>query len=98
MIKTCYNCRHFCATLCDPADPSYHIHNWCKVRNAFIDAYAMADRYEYKGIYCDDLETGDAVCYLFEPKDHPAFPDAWFEKNRQKNLESRIDEAEFQNE
>ena len=98
MIKTCYNCIHFCATLCDAADPGYRIHNWCKCRNALIDAYAMADRYEYKDIYCDDLETGDACCYLFEEKDKPAFPDEWFLKNRQKNLESRIDEAEFQNE
>ena len=29
MIKTCYNCVHFCAILSDPSDESYRIHNWC---------------------------------------------------------------------
>ena len=96
MIRTCYNCIHFCATLCDAADPGYHIHNWCKCRNALINAYAMADRYEYKDIYCDDLETGDACCYLFEEKDKPAFPDEWFLKNRQKNIENRLTEEDYQ--
>lgn len=95
MIKTCYNCVHFCAILSDPSDESYRIHNWCKCRNALIDTYAMADRYEYKDIYHDDLETGDAVCYLFEPKDKPTFPDEWFEKNRQKNLQNRLTEDDF---
>ena len=96
MIKTCYNCIHFCATLCDPADESYHIHNWCKCRNALINPYALADRYEYKDLYCDDLETGDAVCYLFEAKEKPAFPDQWFLKNRQKNLENRMTPADWE--
>ena len=90
MIHTCLNCIHYCATLCDPQDSSYHIHNWCKCRQALINTYALADRYEYKSIYHDDLETGLACCYLFEPKDKPTFPDAWFEKNRQKNLENRL--------
>ena len=97
MIKTCYNCIHFCATLCDASDSSYCIHNWCKCKNALIAPYTLADRYEYKDVYYDDLETGDAVCYLFEAKEKPAFPDQWFEKNRQKNLENRISEADFEN-
>ena len=95
MLKTCYNCIHFCATLCDPEDPIYHIHNWCKCRQALIDSFVLADRYEYKSTYCDDLETGDAFCYLFEAKEKPMFPDEWFEKNRKKNLENRISEEEW---
>ncbi len=94
MIRTCYNCIHFCATLCDPEDTSYHIHNWCKLKRTILDPFVMADRYEYKDIYHDDLETGDACCYLFEPRQTPAMPDEWFENNRRRNIQNRLDDME----
>ena len=92
MKKTCFNCKNFCHTLSDNDNPTYHLHYWCKHWNVFMNNTCfLADRYEYKdGIYFDDLETGDAFCYMFEEKEVPMFDDEWFEKNKRENIKNRI--------
>lgn len=94
MKKTCFNCVHFCNTLCDREHPQYHIHYWCKQWNALIDGLALADRYEYDGIYYDDLETGDACCYMFEPMEVPTYEDEWFDRHKAHNLENRMTDVD----
>ena len=95
MKKTCFNCKHFSHTLSDPGS-DYHVHYWCiQWATVISNPCGLADRYEYKGgIYYDDLETGDAFCYMFEEKDAPMFEDAWFEKNEQTNIANRISDDE----
>ena len=95
MKKTCFNCKNFVDTLCDP-HTTYHVHYWCRQWNVTLATpCGLADRYEYKGgVYYDDLETGDACCYMFEEKDAPMYEDTWFQKNKQTNLENRIEESE----
>ncbi len=90
MKKTCFNCIYFCNMLSESGDSSYHIHNWCKHWESTINAYGIADKYEYKSVYYDDLETGDAFCYMFEAKEKPMFDDEWFEKNKESNIKNRI--------
>ena len=89
MKKTCYNCRKFYNILADDEN-KYHIHNWCRQWNVAIETSVLADKFEYNGPYYDDLETGDAFCYLFEPRDEPAFDDEWFENNKRENIKNRI--------
>ena len=95
MKKTCFNCNFFCNTLCDSENPEYHMHNWCKYWNMFINADGIAGRFEYSGCYFDDLETGDAFCYMFDAKAKPMFDDEWFYKNRQENIKNRIVESDM---
>ena len=58
-----------------------------------MDAYALAGQCEYEGPFCDDLETGDAFCYMFVPVDVPTKPDEWFANNKQQNINSMISEC-----
>ena len=88
MKKTCMNCRWYHFTLADEDD--FHIHAWCEQWQTVLHGYALADRWEYSSPYYDDLETGDAFCYMFEPKDKPAFPDEWFDRNKAENERNRI--------
>ena len=93
MKKTCFNCIYFCGSLCDPNNQTYHIHNWCKHWNTFINAYGIADKFEYNDCYYDDLETGDAFCYMFEAREKPMFEDEWFERNKRENIKNRVVES-----
>ncbi len=92
MKKTCANCRHYCEELLNPANPAQHIHDWCFRWGREIPCFALADRYEYSQSYYSDIETGDAVCYLFEAADKPRHEDAWFNRNREENIRNRIEE------
>ena len=47
--------------------------------------YALADKMEYECPFNNDLETGDAVCYMFEASDTPSHSDEWYEKNKAEN-------------
>ena len=90
MKRTCFNCAYFYSTLSD-ANQDYHIHYWCRHWNAIINnTCGIADQYEYTDCYYDDLETGDAMCYMFKEKEKEMFPDEWFEKNKQENIKNRI--------
>ena len=92
MKSTCYNCRNYIDTLADPSNPQYHVHDWCKQWHRQLDAYALAGQFEYKGLFYNDLETGDAFCYMFAPVDIPTQPDEWFANNKQHNIDSIISE------
>ena len=93
MKKTCMNCQFYCSSLCDGENSGYHIHDWCKYWQTFIPSFGIADQYEYNGPYYSDIETGDAFCYMFKAKEIATFEDAWFEKNKQENLENRVEES-----
>ena len=89
MKKTCYNCRKFYFVLADEVS-GYHLHNWCRQWERTIESSSLADQFEYNVPYYDDLETGEAFCYLFEPKEKAEFPDEWFENNKKENIKNRI--------
>lgn len=91
MKATCYNCKNYVDTLVNPANPEIHIHDWCRQWQRQLDPFALAGQFEYNGNFSNDLETGDAFCYLFSPAEVPAKPDAWFAANKQENLERMID-------
>ena len=88
MKKTCMNCTKYHATLASN-DGAFHIHDWCEQWKTVLNASALANKLDYECPFYDDLETGDAFCYMFEPVDEPAYPDEWFEKNKAAN-ESRV--------
>ncbi len=90
MKNTCYNCKNYHGELCDPENPDYHCHDWCGYWKTLIPKYGKADEFSYHAPYCDDLETGEAFCWMFEAKDVPAFADEWFEKNALENMKNRI--------
>ena len=90
MKMTCYNCKNYIDTLMDPVNPDFHMHDWCKQWHRQLDAYALADQFEYDGPFCNDLETGDAFCYMFVPVDVTTKPDEWFANNKQQNIDSMI--------
>lgn len=94
MKKTCFNCKYYHGELCDPEKPDYHMHNWCGYWNAFIPQYGKTDKFDYQVPYYDDLETGEAFCWMFEAKDAPAFEDEWFERNAHENRRNRIVEED----
>ncbi|MBE5758928.1 MAG: hypothetical protein E7332_02730 [Clostridiales bacterium] len=78
------NCLHFHPSLSDDNN-SYHIHYWCSLWETVVYAHVLADRMGCECPFYDDLETGDAFCYMFEPVDVPTFPDEWFDKNKAEN-------------
>ncbi len=91
MKKTCANCKYYCEELLNPANPNQHIHDWCCLWMREIPCFVLADRYNYGNqTYWDDIETGDAVCYLFEPTTNPQHEDAWFDRHREENIRNRI--------
>ena len=95
MKRTCFNCKHFSNTMCDPEE-NYHFHYFCRMwKTVFSNIFASEDRYEYKdGPVFDDLETGKSYCYMFETREKPMYEDAWFEKNEQTNIANRISDDE----
>lgn len=84
MKKTCMNCIKYHAILLS-SDGQFHIHDWCEQWKTELDAYALADKIGYESPFYSDLETGDALCYMFEAVDIPVYPDEWFNRNKAKN-------------
>lgn len=78
------NCTKYHAILLSN-EGLFHIHDWCEQWNTVLDAYALADKKGYECPFKNDLETGDAFCYMFEAVDTPRYPDEWFDKNKAKN-------------
>jgi hypothetical protein len=67
------------------SDRNIHVHDWCEQWKTVLNPYALADKMGYTCPFNDDLETGDAVCYMFEASDTPAYPDEWYDKNKAEN-------------
>lgn len=83
MKKTCMNCKKYHAILL--GEDGAHIHDWCEQWEIVLDAYAMAEKMDYKCPFNSDLETGEAFCYMFEAVVTPTYPDEWFDKNKAEN-------------
>jgi hypothetical protein len=95
MKKTCFNCAYYCFELCNPKNPEMHFHNWCEKWQTFVPDMEIAGQYDYReDVFNTDLETGDAVCFLFKPVKTPLYDDAWFENNKQKNLSNRVEDTD----
>ena len=97
MRETCLNCKHLYDLLFiedkqfDKSCPK-HIHNYCEVWKTTVNGQKGIDEIlclsndgENNEILFDDLETGEAYCYRFNPKDKPFKPDEWFEHNLKHN-------------
>ena len=97
MKNTCYNCKHFCFELCDPKDPAKHFHYWCEKWERFVPDMELAGQYDYRGgSFFDDLQTGDAGCFMFTPLESPLHEDDWFERNKAENLSNRLEDLNLQ--
>lgn len=77
------NCKKYHAFLASD-EGSFHIHDWCEQWGTVLDAYALADKMDYECPFYNDLETGDAYCYMFEAVDTP-LSDEWFDNNKAEN-------------
>lgn len=84
MRKTCMNCTKYHETLLND-ERDFHVHDWCAQWETVLDVYALSGTMDYECPFCNDLETGDAFCYMFEAVDTPRYPDEWFDKNKAKN-------------
>ena len=92
--KTCMNCEYYRSELSDPNDTDYHFHNWCGMHGVFLDGNKFWNL-RIDEPCCDDFETGDACCYLFEPANNrEVIPCNWFEQNREINLTIEANETE----
>lgn len=95
MKKTCMNCVYFHGCLSDEGS-NYHIHNYCdqlgrSIGNIFKsplnkDLEVVSGFIDYFPL-CDDIETGDAYCYLFEAT-NPTYNEEYFKKNKETNRET----------
>ena len=84
MKKTCMNCKMYHAVMISGGG-NFHIHDWCAQWKTVLNPYALADKMKYECPFNNDLETGDAVCYMFEASDTPSYQDEWYEKNKTEN-------------
>lgn len=84
MKKTCMNCAKYHASLSGESG-FFHIHDWCEQWKTVLNAYALADTRDYTCPYYNDLETGEAFCYMFQSADTPRYPDEWYDRNRAEN-------------
>lgn len=101
MKKTCYNCEHFHGCLgeegsrfhihdyCDQLGQCISYDNAMSsevssVIHRYIDTYNKA-YITARDTVSDDLETGEAVCWMFKAKDTPFWPDEQFDLNRKRN-------------
>ena len=91
MKKTCFNCEHFWNTI---TDRNKHLHYFCEAHKTLLAnskyyPVPSEELWEKVGIdfYYDDMETGVAECYLFEPStnEERILPDSWYEKNKEHN-------------
>ena len=110
MKKTCFNCKHFHGCLAEADLSQYHIHNYCEIfktvlpfdMNSEVNHF-LDDHWHtmYKAsINCDsgindDLETGEASCYLYKEADKELWSDEKFETNKKHNIELAIKTLEY---
>ena len=97
MKKTCFNCKYFHGCLAEASPSQYHIHDYCEIFktvlpfdmnsevNHFLDDHWHT--MHKASINCDsgindDLETGEASCYLYKEADKEFWPDERFEANK----------------
>ena len=110
MKKTCFNCKYFHGCLAEEEPSQYHIHNYCEIFKSILP-FDMNSEVNYfleshwttmskASIDCDsgvndDLETGEASCYLYKAADKEFWPDERFEANKQQNRELAIKTLEY---
>lgn len=92
MKKTCMNCVYYYSCLGDPSS-EFHIHDYCSAWKQEIGMRYKSELNKtledlsygtnYFPIY-DDIETGDAYCYMFQSK-NPVTDDSVFENNKNEN-------------
>lgn len=93
MKTTCMNCLYYHKCL-DDSGSNYHIHDYCEqlgrsIGNIFkgplnSNLEFLSNFTNYFPIY-NDLEIGDAYCYLFEPS-NPFISDDYFEANKEEDI------------
>ncbi len=109
MIKTCMNCEHYHSCLAAVDDKyGYHIHDYCdklnmvlqKTNEIEVNKFLIEHWADLKevmsrndGVF-DDLETGEAGCWMFEEADTKA-ADEWFLSNRHHNRVLAIKTLEY---
>ena len=67
------------------SDGNFRFHDWCGQQKTVLNPYALAGKVGYECPYNNDLETGDAGCYMFEASDTPCYPDEWYDQNKTEN-------------
>ena len=110
MKKTCFNCKYFHGCLAEEDPSQYHIHNYCDVFKIILpfDMDSEVNKFledhwhtmSKASIGCDygvndDLETGEAGCYLYKAADKEFWPDERFEANKKQNRELAIKTLEY---
>ena len=110
MKKTCFNCRYFHGCLAEEEPSQYHIHNYCDIFKTVLPFdmdsevnHFLEDHWHTMckaSIGCDygvndDLETGEASCYLYEDADKEFWPDERFEANKKQNRILAIKTLEY---
>ena len=110
MKKTCFNCKYFHGCLAEEEPSQYHIHNYCEIFKSILpfDMDSEVNHFleshwptmSKASIDCDsgvndDLETGEASCYLYKAADKEFWPDERFESNKKQNRELAIKTLEY---
>ena len=110
MKKTCFNCKYFHGCLAEEEPSQYHIHNYCEIFKSILpfDMDSEVNHFleshwptmSKASIECDsgvndDLETGEANCYLYKAADKEFWPDERFEANKKQNRELAIKTLEY---
>ena len=97
MKKTCMNCAFFSGCLADESS-GHHIHNFCfawrtELTNLFKSEINTITNNlcDLTGKVCmyDDVETGDAYCYLFAPT-NPYNKNVYFDSNKKENIKTML--------
>lgn len=110
MKKTCYNCTYYHGCLAEEDPSQYHIHDYCEIFktvlpfdmesevNKFLDDHwttmCKANKGYDNGVN-NDLETGEANCYLYKHADKEFWPAERFESNKKHNRELAIKTLEY---
>jgi len=110
MKKTCFNCKYFHGCLAEEDPSQYHIHNYCEIFKTILPFDMDSEVNKFlkdhwltmckASIDCDygvndDLETGEASCYLYEDADKEFWPDESFEANKKQNRILAIKTLEY---
>ena len=110
MHKTCFNCKYFHGCLAEEDPSQYHIHNYCEIFKTILPFdmdsevnHFLEDHWHTMckaSIDCDygvndDLETGEAGCYLFKETSKEFWTDEKFEANKKHNRELAIKTLEY---
>ena len=97
MKKTCMNCIYYCGCLSDDSS-NYHIHDYCKRFGESLSNFVSSELNRDLGELCNytsqliiynDVEIGDACCYMFQPK-NPMVSDELFNRNKVYNIETLL--------